>query len=335
MSRPRKQQASPWRRWRRWRQRRRLAREARGLAKEARRILRRQGYRVRDEVAARVRDAAAALDEARRGGGIEAMRTHLERLDGLLDRHLSFGRKSAVREYTESIGVAVIIALLLRAFVVEAFKIPSGSMIPTLKVGDHIFVNKFIYGIRIPFTNYKPRFMEGEPKRGEVIVFVYPVDETKDFIKRVVAVGGDTIEVRNEVVYVNGEAVPRRRLPGPCTYADVEEESGRWQPRACVAFEERVGDITYRVIQDAGLSNLNDMPPVKVPPRHVFVMGDNRDNSHDSRRWGPVPDDNIKGKAMIIWWSRGVPEGIRWRRFFHLVHSRDDTPLALPVAAGP
>jgi signal peptidase I len=304
----------------RWRKRRRVYREAKHLVKEARRILKRHRKRIKAEVAKEVQAAVDALREALKGKRFSQVRDRLEKLDELVDRHLAFGRKSALREYTESIGVAVLIALLLRAFVVEAFKIPSGSMIPTLKVGDHIFVNKFIYGFRLPFTNRKLVDFK-EPRRGEVIVFIYPKDPSKDFIKRIVAVGGDTIGFRDNQVIVNGKPIPRRRIEGPCLYPDQEEDSDRWEPRPCVAYMEQQGDISYRVIYDLNGLNFPDRKPEKIPEGRVFVMGDNRDNSHDSRYWGTVPDENIKGRAIIIWWSYGQPDGVRWRRFFDWVHA--------------
>jgi len=304
----------------RWRKRRRTRREARQLIKEARRILRKYDHRIREDVAQEVRRAVKALREALSGGRFSVVRDSLEQLDELVDKHLAFGRKSALREYTESIGVAVLIALFLRAFVVEAFKIPSGSMIPTLEVGDHIFVNKFIYGFRIPFTNIK--FLPfKKPRRGEVIVFVYPQDESKDFIKRIVAVEGDTVAFRDNRVIINGKPIKRRRLPGPCLYPETDEGSDRWQPRPCVAYEEKHNDIHYRVVHDLNEYPFPDRKPYKIPSGQLFVMGDNRDNSHDSRFWGTVPYDYIKGRAIIIWWSYGQPDGVRWSRFFTWIHS--------------
>ena len=316
----------------RWRRRRQLYRESKHLVRETRRILKKFRNSLKKDVIAEAQKAVDAVTEAMRGGGIQPVQESAERLEKILDKHLAFGRKSALREYTESIGVAVIIALLLRAFVVEAFKIPSPSMFPTLEVGDHIFVNKFIYGLRVPLANYiripmsKSKFVNwGAVKRGEVIVFVYPKDESKDFIKRVVAIGGDTVAMRNDVIYVNGKPVNRRKLPGPCSYLPRDEE-GRvaGEPIPCVAYEEEQSEIRYRA-----LHNLNSPPMFhraeKVPKGHVFVMGDNRENSHDSRYWGTVPYSHIKGRAMIIWWSSGDPDGVRWHRFFSLLHA--DTTL--------
>jgi signal peptidase I len=251
-------------------------------------------------------------------------------LDKKLDEHMAFARKSTAREYVESIAVAVLIALFLRAFVVEAFKIPSGSMIPTLQVGDHIFVNKFIYGIRIPWTNIKFGTEYRKPRRGEVIVFIYPKEPDKDFIKRIVAVEGDTVEVRDNQLYVNGQPVAREHQPGECRYDDYEEGPGVWQERWCEEWVETVAGRPYTTIYDKN-GRLQSSRPTTVAPRSVFVMGDNRDNSHDSRYWGFVPYELIKGKAMIIWWSAGDPgdpndfflwrflRSVRYARMFHFV----------------
>jgi len=303
----------------RWRWRRRLAYEAKHLLKEARRIQRKYDSTLKGNIRDKLDEATALLQKAINEEAYGELQRRADKLDRLLDRELSYARKSALREYTESIGVAVFIALLLRAFVVEAFKIPSGSMIPTLEVGDHIFVNKFIYGLRVPLTNLKPVAF-GLPNRGEVVVFVYPKDESKDFIKRVVAVGGDTIAVDNNQIVLNGKPVKRKRIAGPCIYSDEEEGTPRYEPRQCVAWEEELDGTRYRVFQDPR-SPPFPMAATRVPEGHVFVMGDNRDNSADSRSWGMVPETHIKGKAMIIWWSSGDPDGIRWWRFFDQVHA--------------
>ena len=314
-----------------WREHRRLLRESRLLLRECRRILRKHRARIRGAVAEEINQACEALALARKQRDRCELRAAAEVVDELLGKHLAFARKSAFREYAESIGVAVFVALLLRAFVVEAFKIPSGSMIPTLKIGDHIFVNKFLYGIRLPMTNIK--FFDRSPQRGDVVVFVYPVNEDKDFIKRIVAIGGDTVAVRDNVVYVNGEPIKRRRLGGNCKYLDGDEDTEDWQILPCQAYEEQLGEHRYRVIQRDDAVPIDfpaDEQARRIPKGHVFVMGDNRDNSHDSRIWGTVPHSHIKGKAMITWWSRGEPEGIRWRRFFHLVHSQSFSESVVP-----
>ena len=251
-------------------------------------------------------------------GDWDQLAAALNALDAKLDEHLAFARKSTAREYAESIGVAVLIALLLRSFVVEAFRIPSGSMIPTLQVGDHIFVNKFIYGVRVPFTDIKFGMNLRKPERGEIIVFKYPKDPDKDFIKRIVAVEGDSVEIRDNVPWVNGKPVDHQRIPGECEYDDKSEDTDHWEHRQCVGFEESLDRRKFEVIYNVG-EGARSWPSQKVPPQSVFVMGDNRDNSHDSRYWGFVPYELIKGKAMIIWWSSGQPEGIRVKRMGQLV----------------
>jgi signal peptidase I len=198
--------------------------------------------------------------------------------------------KSVVREYGEALVVALLLALFIRSFVVQAFKIPSGSMIPTLLIGDHILVNKFIYGVHLPIlgTEILP---VAKPRQGDVVVFIYPQDEDKDFIKRVVGTEGDAIEVRDKRLYVNGE-------PTADPYARFVEG----------------GDGHY-------VSPRDNFGPFKVPPGYVFVMGDNRDRSYDSRFWGPVALDKVKGKAFLIYWSwEGAGSWVRWGRIGHLIY---------------
>lgn len=232
-------------------------------------------------------------------------------------------KKGAVREYVESLGLAILVALTIRAFGIEAFKIPSGSMIPTLSIGDHIFVNKFIYGLRIPFTKYK--FIKvHEPKRGEVIVFIYPVDEKKDFIKRVIGVPGDRIHIDGENIWVNGEVLKKDALdisPIPNDGRRLSVKNGVYKT---IPFErdwahynfydEHIGSINH-LTQYTSFAEREPMDIV-VPSGKYFVMGDNRDNSADSREWGFVPEENIKGKAMFVWLSLDKDNfGIRWHEF--------------------
>jgi signal peptidase I len=182
-------------------------------------------------------------------------------------------RKRVVLEYAEAIITALLLALIIRAFVVQAFKIPTGSMVPTLLVGDHILVNKFLYGTRIPFSDNRILAFK-KPERGDIIVFKYPKDPERDFIKRVMAVEGDVIESRDKVVFVNGE-----RVDSPfAIYNDDTVITGDGNPR-------------------------DNFGPREVPEGKYFVMGDNRDHSLDSRYWGFVDFEAIKGKALIIYWS--------------------------------
>jgi len=200
-------------------------------------------------------------------------------------------QKSQIREYAEALGVALLLALVIRTFVVQAFKIPSGSMLPTLQIGDHILVNKFIYGPRfeIPLTQISLGQLPGlrKPHPGDVVVFIWPKDRAKDFIKRVVAVEGETIEVHDRQISING--APR------------DDPHATWA-------NQRTGP--------------NDRyGPFTVPPGYVFVMGDNRDQSYDSRFWGPVPMSDIKGQALIIYWSWDGPDRwVRWERIGRLVY---------------
>lgn len=198
--------------------------------------------------------------------------------------------KSAVREYVEAFAVALVLALFIRSFVVQAFKIPSGSMLPTLQIGDHILVNKFLYGVRLPVLDTVVVPLS-TPHRGDVVVFVYPVDPSKDFIKRVVGLPGDVVEIRDKRVYINGD-----RWDDPHAYfADGQAHGHGGAPRD-----------TYG--------------PITVPAQHLFVMGDNRDRSYDSRFWGFVDFKDVKGKAFMIYWSwDGTDRWVRWDRLGEVI----------------
>ena len=200
-------------------------------------------------------------------------------------------KKGALRENIEAIAVAIVLALFIRTFVVQAFKIPSGSMKETLLIGDHILVNKFVYGIRIPFSN-DVLIPVNDPERGDIVVFRFPEEPDKDFIKRVIAVGGDTVEIRNKKVYVNGE--PLNHDYG--FFTDPHVMPGALQPR-------------------------DNFGPVSVPAGKLFVMGDNRDHSYDSRFWGFVDLGDVRGKAFMIYWSWDSDEfGVRWSRIGDMIH---------------
>ncbi|MBC7793158.1 MAG: signal peptidase I [Clostridia bacterium] len=246
-----------------------------------------------------------------------AIRRDYERLDELVETELSRFRKPAWQETLEQIVVAVLVALLLRSFVVEAFKIPSGSMIPTLHIGDQIFVNKWIYGVRVPFTSI--RLIEfSQPARGEVIVFIYPVDPSEDFIKRVVGVPGDTLEVRHGTVFVNGNALPRDPK-GRRSEWDREPNAARWTEQISTAYVEHSDGKQYTVLEDDIPGQGDNVSPKVVSPGHLFVMGDNRDHSYDSRGWGMVPIENVLGRAMFVWWSWGK-DGLDVERLGTWIH---------------
>jgi signal peptidase I len=193
--------------------------------------------------------------------------------------------KRATLGIVRDIFIAFVLAIFIRAFAVQAYKIPSGSMIPTLLVGDYILVNRLSYGLRIPYYKYILRW--GEIKRGDIIVFVFPEDPSKDFIKRVIALPGETIEIRKKKIYINGR--------------EIEDKWGFFS-------DDYVGPPR------------DDFGPFQVPQGHVFVMGDNRDESNDSRFWGPVNIENIKGKAFIIYFSWDPYEkSIRFSRIFSII----------------
>lgn len=199
--------------------------------------------------------------------------------------------KSTFREYAESIVFALLLALFIRSFIVQAFKIPSGSMIPTLQIGDHILVNKLSYGIRSPFWDLFLLSFK-KPQRGDVVVFIFPEDRSKDFIKRVIGIEGDMVEIREKKVYINGKP-----LEDP--HAHIE------------------GDAPER-----GPLNVRDnYGPKQVPENYIFVMGDNRDRSYDSRYWGYVNLDDVKGRAFMIYWSwDGIDRWVRWERIGNLIY---------------
>ena len=192
-------------------------------------------------------------------------------------------RKSVVREYAEAILIAIVLALFIRTFVIQAFKIPSGSMKPTLLVGDHILVNKFIYGIKLPFTD-KILISLGEPERGDVVVFKFPLDTRKDYIKRVIGLPGDRVELVDKQLLINGRP--------------TEDPNANYSMSG----------------------SMRMYGPVTVPADHLFVMGDNRDESSDSRVWGFVPRAYLKGKAFLIYWSWDRKSyGVRWSRLADIV----------------
>jgi signal peptidase I len=344
----------------------RVRREAELLSREARAALalKRNLRGKSSELTVAVRD----VDTALAAKDYQKVRRGLPALDALVDEVIKRPDKSTTRDYIESIVAAILIALALRAVVLEAFKIPSSSMYPTLEINDHIFVNKFIYGIRIPFTTIK-LFEWRKPKRGEVIVFIQPCEPDRDYIKRVIATEGQSVEVRCNVVYVDGKPVEHELVKGEgCTYNDQDENTLKWSVRECSEYVERVDGHEYqtyhdpsrpmrddRLAKDGGLisSDGRDFPVLEhgamaphcslqqdgvpvgthnqkpgeivvtkqtagacdpqmhyvVPEGHVFVMGDNRANSNDSRYWGSVPIANIKGKALFIWLSYGEVHG--------------------------
>jgi len=199
--------------------------------------------------------------------------------------------KSKVKEYIESIIIAILIALFIRTFIICAYKIPSRSMVQTLLVGDHILVNKFLYGVKIPLLR-NTIIPVREPKRGEIVVFIYPNDRSKDFIKRVIGLGGDKIEIKNKKIFIN----------------DKE-------------YKDSFGIYSDNIIYPATMQPRDNFGPVTVPNDSIFVMGDNRDESLDSRFWGFVNLKDVEGKAFIIYWSWNREDhNLRWQRLGNLLH---------------
>jgi signal peptidase I len=214
--------------------------------------------------------------------------THTEAVDQ--QAPAPFHRRSRFREYAQSIALALLMAFFIRAFIVQAFKIPSGSMEETLAIGDHLLVNKFIYGLNLPLFDHRI-LKTRDPQRGDVIVFEYPQDISRDFIKRVIGTPGDVVEIRDKKVYVNGTAYENAHE----VFAEHDILPGDANPR-------------------------DNFGPIRVPTDSYFVMGDNRDRSFDSRYWGFVKNDLIKGLAFMKYWSwDSANYKVRWRNIGKII----------------
>ena len=324
----------------------RLVRVGRELVREAATLLKRKGKRLSPDERADVEAKLQALETLLPKRGREAttqarFKEAAEALEQSIQRNLGTYRKTWLREYVEAISWAILLALLIRSFIFEAFSIPSGSMIPTLEIGDRLFVNKIGYGAYVPFSPNRWLHWD-EPERGDIIVFEFQCEgdanDGEDYIKRIVAVEGDRVRLDDNRLFVNGAPVPTEELgttscdiyePGASSITAVH--AGNCQ---CVRQEETVDGFTYTTQHMQPNGRLDSMarcpnrpdwplrrpfisgqcryfgdeasnpnwPDVVVPEGHVFVMGDNRDRSEDGRYWGVVPYDNIKGTAFLVWW---------------------------------
>jgi signal peptidase I len=245
---------------------------------------------------------------------IDRLFFHRRRLDRAAQKSTRIPREPVLVEYSRSLFPVLLIVLLFRSFLFEPFKIPSGSMIPTLLVGDFIIVNKFAYGLRLPVLNKK--FVElGEPQRGDVIVFRYPVDPSVNFIKRLVGLPGDTVAYRNKQLFINGEQVGIEKT-SRFTSADLKCSTPRSD---AVLHTELLGDVQHDVLLHEKSGNRGGQ--WVVPEGHYFAMGDNRDRSNDGREWGFVPEENLMGRAVGIWLNFDYTKGCGdWDRIGTGIH---------------
>jgi len=221
------------------------------------------------------------------------------------DRPLSVATRLKIwlADTGKQLAIAIVIVMFLRSSIIEPYKIPSGSMIPTLFIGDHIFVNKFAYGFKVPFTEFfldSPLFLTQEklPARGDVIVFKFPKDQTINYIKRVVGLPGDKFKIRDKVLYINGQEIKTEKLVDPSLEDGIENDSDR---KELSLYTEDLMGVKHPVLYNMVNLLNSDFGEITVPTGKLLCLGDNRDKSSDSRFWGFVPVENIKGKAMFVW----------------------------------
>ncbi|MBI2487829.1 MAG: signal peptidase I [Deltaproteobacteria bacterium] len=308
-----------------WSKEYQIKKRAKQAVSTASSLLKKNSSKVESGVAEVIKEKLNQTEKALRDGNSGELVSKTDELEDAVRDHLSRFSKSKLRQNIEALLVAIALALLIRTFVVQPFKIPSGSMIPTLLVGDHLLVSKFAYGTKIPFTDKFILPGIDDIKPGDVIVFIYPDYENDPskkgvhYIKRVIGLPGDNVDIRGRNLYINGEEVPLDFLGD-----FYDERSGV----AYDEYEENLFGKKHSVIYEKGrevTQRGNHIPVQEVPEGHVFVMGDNRDNSQDSRFWGYVPIGNIEGKAFLIHWSwnlddENILNKVRWNRIISVIN---------------
>ena len=308
-----------------WIRKKLAIRSSRKLIRTVKWIIRKKGRFLAPREAEQAEVRILACEEAIKLDSLHEIRASRKALKIFFDDNLRSYGKSPVRQNVEAIVIAVALALAVRAFVIEPFKIPSGSMLPTLLVGDHILINKFVYGTRIPFTD-KIFFPFSEIDRGDIVVFKLSGDNATGFpmpgtgafyVKRTVGIAGDEIDISGRNVLLNGRAVAQ-------VYAGNYEYPDQKFFSVADRYEQSLSGKNFSVIYKKGNSSTTSGKmsfPLVVPKGRIFVMGDNRDNSYDSRFWGFVPVENVYGKAFMIHWSwnlsnPGLANKVRWQRIF-------------------
>lgn len=303
-----------------WYRKYKLRKDSQELVNSVKRILRSKSSSIEPNILKLANEKVSDVESSISGGDFSKIKPAYSSLKSFFEENLKRNTKSKTRQNIESVLIALALALLIRTFVVQPFKIPSGSMIPTLLVGDHLLVNKFVYGTKVPFTNKVVMPIE-EIKRGDVVVFKFPNESGSKkgvhYIKRVIGLPGDVIDLTRRDIFVNGEKIPQEYLGA---YSYKEESILTSTDKYLQTINDKSFDVIYRkgLISTArGRFNY----PLTVPEGQIFVLGDNRDNSYDSRFWGFVPIKNISGRAFMIHWSwdlknRDFLNKIRWERVF-------------------